>query len=292
MTNLALDTTGPSLSRAAWSMLGPSLPGLVIVMAVALLVGVTLNFAQVGFVLSAEPMNPNLSKINPLSGLKRLLSARSAFEGFKAIFKTTVFGIIAWTSVASSWPQLMALGWSAPLGAISSAGGLVHGIVLKIAIAWLILAVGDYLFQRKQTDKQLRMTKDELKREMKESETSPELKMAQMQRRRKMKRNSLMDALAKADVVITNPTHYAVAVQYEAGKQHAPVVVAKGVDHLAARIRELAKERKVPLVPNPPLARALYRKCEVGDFVPRDLFQPVAEVLAYVYKTIKKVRGA
>jgi len=121
-------------------------------------------------------------------------------------------------------------------------------------------------------------------------ETSPELKMAQAMRRRRLAKNRLRQAVQDADVVVTNPTHYAVAIKYDQGKLHAPVVVAKGADFLAAKIREIALEGKVPIVPNPPLARALYQKCEIGDFVPRELFQAVAEVLAYVYRTIKKVR--
>jgi flagellar biosynthesis protein FlhB len=273
-------------------MLGPSLPGLAMIAVTALGVGLCLNFAQVGFVMSGEAMQPSLAKLNPFTGLKRLFSARAGFEGGKAVFKTLVFGLVAWTSIASSWPELVALGWTTPMGAISGAGSLIHSIVLKISGLWLALALGDYFFQRKQTDKQLRMTKDEVKREMKETETSPELKAAQAQRRRQLSRSRLSEAVRQADVIITNPTHFAVAIQYDPQKQHAPQVVAKGQDHLAAKIREIAGESKVPLVPNPPLARALYRQCEVGDFIPRDLFQPVAEVLAYVYKTIKKVRAA
>jgi flagellar biosynthesis protein FlhB len=123
-------------------------------------------------------------------------------------------------------------------------------------------------------------------------ESSPELKAAQARRRRELKKQRLGQAVQSADVIITNPTHYAVAIKYESGKHHAPMVVAKGVDSLAFRIREMAKEAKVPIVENVPLARALHKQCDVGDVVPRELFQPVAEVLAYVYRTLKKKRRA
>jgi flagellar biosynthetic protein FlhB len=161
----------------------------------------------------------------------------------------------------------------------------MKGIALRIAATWLVVAGIDYFFQRKQVDRQLRMSKEEVRQEMKDAETSPELKMAQA-RRRRMNRGRMMEAVKTADAIITNPTHYSVAVKYKPGKDHAPMVVAKGLDLLALKIREIAKEHHIPIVPNPPLARALYKECELGDYVPRELFQGVAEVLAYVYKTI------
>jgi flagellar biosynthesis protein FlhB len=169
-------------------------------------------------------------------------------------------------------------------------GGLAHTVLLRVGIVWLVIAAVDYFFQRKEVDKQLMMTKDELKREMKEQEGSPEVKAAQYRRRRQLAKGSLASKLKSADVVVTNPTHFAVAIAYERSKMHAPMVVAKGQDYLALRIREFAKDLEVPVVENPPLARQLYRTCEVGDPVPRDLFGPVAEVLAYVYQTLRRVK--
>jgi flagellar biosynthetic protein FlhB len=136
----------------------------------------------------------------------------------------------------------------------------------------------------------LMMTKEEVKQEMRQQEQSPEIRGAMIRKRRQMARGRMMQNLLKADVVITNPTHFAVALQYDTKTQSAPIVVAKGVDILAAKIREVAAEHSIPIVPNPPLARAIYKQCELGDIIPRDLFQPVAEILAYVYKTIKNVR--
>ena len=142
----------------------------------------------------------------------------------------------------------------------------------------------------KRIDKQLMMSKQEVKQEMKQNEQSQEIRGAIARQRRRMSRQRMAQAMKKADVVVTNPTHYAVAIEYDAGKSTAPIIVAKGTDLMAAKIRELAAQNNVPIVPNPPLARALYRQCEIGDPVPRELFQPVAEVLAFVYKTLRRVR--
>lgn len=290
-TNIPNDLSQSSVDRYVWSLLQPALIGAGMLVATAMVVGVATNLAQVGFVLSGEALTPTFEKLNPISGFKRLFSARSSVEGLKAVAKGLVFGYLAYTAIAGQWEDLIGLAWLPPTVAAAKVGATMHGIVLRIAVAWLALSALDYFFQRKQTDKQLRMTRDELKREMKEQEGAPEVKMAQSQRRRKLLRGRLAENVRQADVVVTNPTHFAVAIQYERNKMHAPLVVAKGQDYLALRIREIASETKVPIVPNPPLARALYKQCEVGDFVPRELFQAVAEVLAYVYRTIKKVRG-
>lgn len=255
-----------------------------------LIVGLVANFAQVGFVLSAEPMNPNFSKINPLTGFQRLFSKRAVFDGFKATAKMVVFAWVAWAAIQEQWTLLIGLGRLGAPQAATVVGGLAHTILLRVGIVWLVIAAVDYFFQRKEVDKQLMMTKDELKREMKEQEGSPEVKAAQYRRRRQLAKGSLASKLKSADVVVTNPTHFAVAIAYERSKMHAPMVVAKGQDYLALRIREFAKDLEVPVVENPPLARKLYKVCEVGDAVPRDLFGPVAEVLAYVYQTLKKVK--
>lgn len=270
-------------------VLKPCLMGLGFIMGAVIVVGLVSNFAQVGFVLSGEALMPKLSKLNPANGLKRLFSRQATFDGFKATVKSGLFMYIGWTAIQGSWIQLTELSTMPPGLAMATVAGIVRAIALRIAFVWLVLAGLDYFFQKKQVDKQLKMTKEELKQEMKESETSPELKMAQAARRRKLAKGRMMDAVKTADVIVTNPTHFAVAIKYEPGKAHAPIVVAKGADFLAAKIREAAGDAKVPIVPNPPLARALYKQCEIGDFVPRELFQAVAEVLAFVYRTLRKV---
>ncbi len=288
LQNLPKECSFEGARAFAWSVLQPSLGGIALLIATAMLVGVAANFAQVGFLVSGEAISPSLAKLNPMNGLKRLFSMRAGFEGAKAFAKSLIFGYLVWSSIQANWPTLMGLGYLPPIAALSATGGILKGIAMKIALVWLAMAALDYYFQRKQVDKQLRMTKDEVRREMKEQETSPELRAQMARRRRALSKNRVGDAVRNADVIVTNPTHYAVALKYDLGKSAAPEVVAKGVDFLAAKIRELAAEHRIPVVPNPPLARALYRQCEIGDQVPRELFQAVAEVLAYVYKTLKK----
>lgn len=274
------------------ALLYPALLALAPLVLVLMAVGLVTNFAQVGFVLSGEAMKPSFEKINPLAGFKRLFSARTSFEGIKAVFKMLLFSWIAYAAVSSEWTQLIGLVYLPPAQATLIIGRVMHTILLRIATVWLALAVADYIFQRKQLDKQLRMTKDELKREMKEQEGSPEIKAALFHKRRKLLKGGLATRLREADLIVTNPTHFAVALKYKRNEMHAPMVIAKGQDYLALKIRELGRDLDVPIVEDPPLARALYKQCEVGDFIPRDLFGAVAEVLAYVYKSVKSAKKA
>lgn len=267
---------------------GPTM-AMIPLLAVLMGAGLLANFAQVGFVLSGEALTPSFAKMNPVNGFKRMFSMTSTMEGMKALAKSMLFGYLAWSAIQSRWGELVSLSWNDPRVAIAVTGSILHAVFLRVGVAWLALAAVDYLFQRKQTEKQLRMTKEEIKQEMKEQEQSAELKMAMARQRRKLS-SRVAQAVREADVIVTNPTHFSVALKFEAGKMHAPQVVAKGQDHLALRIRELANENGIPIVPNPPLARQLYKKCEIGDFVPRDLFQAVAEVLAHVYRTVKNAR--
>ncbi|MBS1723219.1 MAG: EscU/YscU/HrcU family type III secretion system export apparatus switch protein [Armatimonadetes bacterium] len=279
-----------SLAQYCTNVLVPGMAAIGPLIAALMAVGLASNFAQVGFVVSGEALSPTLSKLNPMPGLKRMFSVRSAFDGLKATGKMFLFAFMAFSAIRGEWDKITNLGWQSPQMAAIQIGGITHTILLRVALLWLAIAIVDYMFQRKQVDKQLMMTKDELRREMREQEGSPEVKGAQMRRRRQIAKGGLASKLKQADVVVTNPTHFAVAIAYDRSKMHAPMVVAKGQDYLALRIREFAKDLNVPLVENKPLARALYKQCEAGDYVPRDLFAPVAEVLAYVYQTLKRVK--
>lgn len=281
--NQILGFTGSIASPWIGAMLG--------VFAVLVVAGLAANFGQVGFFLSAEPMSPKLEKINPAAGFKRIFSRRGLMEGVKALAKLAIFSMIAYGAVSNDWPRLVGLAWLHPTQAVQSIAAILHSIMLRIALVWLIIAAVDYFFQRKEVEKQLKMTKTELKQEMKEQEGSPEVKSAQSQKRRQLLKGGLAKKLKEADVLITNPTHFAVAVKYQRNSMHAPMVLAKGQDFLALKMREIAGQLDVPIVENKPLARALYKQCEPGDFIPRDLFGPVAEVLAYVYKTVEARRG-
>ena len=281
-----------SLARGAWLVAMPCLKAAAMILGTAMIVGLCSNLAQVGFAFSPEVLKPSLNKLNLFEGAKRMLSVRGAMEGAKALAKTVLFGLVSANVIRAHWGELLTLGAMPSATAASVLGGVAHTILLRIAMTWLVLAALDYFFQRRQVDKQLKMTKDELKREMKEQEGSPEIKQSQYRRRRELMKRRSLDVVKTADVIITNPTHYAVAIVYKRNEMYAPVVVAKGVDYLALKIREVAAEARVPIVPNPPIARALYKHCEVGDFVPRDMFGAVAEILAYVYQTLQKTRRA
>jgi flagellar biosynthetic protein FlhB len=288
---LTAETNPTNILKTFVACLSPALPGIGLIIAAAMGVGLTANFAQVGFMISPEAMAPNFAKLNPLEGAKRLLSSRALFDTGKASLKLGLFGYLAYTAISAKWSDIRAFPYISPFGALQAAGEILHTVGLRVAIVWAAIAGADYFFQRKQIQNSLMMSKQEVKQEHKEAEGSPQTRMARNIRRRKMRRRSMKQAVQSADVIITNPTHFAVAIKYDMTKGHAPIVVAKGQDYLAARIRDTAKSARIPIVANPPLARALYRQCEVGDFVPRELFQAVAEVLAYVYKTLGKMRN-
>lgn len=290
VSRIPTDVSPASMMTYGSSIAGPLISAVTPLLLTIMVIGIAVNFSQVGFVLSAEPMKPTFDKINPGNGIKRLFSRKALVDGLKAIAKLGIFSYIVYTAVQSDWPKIVNLATTETMTAAMNLGNILHGIVVKIAIVWLIIAAADYFFQRKEVDKQLKMTKDELRREMKEQEGSPELKMAIAQRRRKILKGGMATKLKEATVLVTNPTHFAIAIKYERNSMHAPIVLAKGQDHLALRMRELAKDLELPIIENKPLARALYKQCEAGDFVPRDLFTAVAEVLAFVYKQTEKSR--
>lgn len=286
----ATPTPGDLPGLAARSA-SPMLGGLALLLAVAVGAGVVSNVGQVGFKITPEALAPSLAKLNPMTGLQRLLSKQGAVDTLKSSLKTALFGYLAYGVLRDAWPDLMGLGTVSPGEAFGVVSGVLRAVGMRVVPTWLAIAVLDYSMQWKRVDTQLMMTKDEIKREAKEQQMSPEVMRERARRARQMAKGGMMKAVKTADVIVTNPTHYAVAIKYEHGKYAAPVVVAKGVDFLAAKIREEAKAHRIPLVPNPPLARALYKQCEIGDPVPHDLFRAVAEVLAYVYRTLRKVQA-
>ena len=286
------DLTPFSIMSFCQGIAAPWFAGAASLLLVLCAAGLAINVGQVGLNVSTESMNPKLEKINPGAGLKRMFSRKAAMEGAKALAKLGIFSWIAYAAVSSDWPAMMGLAWLTPTNAAAELGSILHGLLVKIAFVWLIIAAIDFFFQKKEVQKQLKMTKQELKQEMKEQEGSPEVKQAQYQKRQKLLKGGMAKQLKEADVLITNPTHFAIAVKYERNSLHAPIVLAKGQDHIALKMREIAGQIDLPIVENKPLARALYKQCEAGDFIPRDLFGPVAEVLAYVYKTVKSKRKA
>lgn len=281
-----------TISKIGMIAVQPMLSPLFLLMGVAMVVGVMGNVVQVGFHASGEAIVPKLEKLNPMNGLKRLFGKPAIFDAFKSLVKLGLFAYFAFAVIRDRWTEIGMIWSLTPLGSMGLIGDIVKTILIRIVGAWAVLAALDYLFQKKQVDKQLMMTKDEVRQEFKDMESSPEVKAVRMKMARKFSKMRPQQSVPMADVIITNPTHFAVAIKYDSTKHHAPMVIAKGVDHSALKIREIAKEARVPIVENKPLARALYKECQVGDFVPRDLFQGVAEVLAYVFRTVKRTRRA
>lgn len=250
--------------------------------------GFVSNAAQVGLVLSGEALMPKASRLDPIGGVTRMFSTRSAVELGKAMAKITLVSYIVFTFIKAEYPTVVGLIGCDPREIASGMGGLIYRLLFKAGMALLFIAAVDYGFQRFQNEKQLRMTKEEVKEDYKRSEGDPQIKGKIKQRQRQMARQRMMQSVPTADVVVTNPTHFAVALKYDADEMSAPIVVAKGKALLAQRIKAIATENKVPMVENVQLARALYKSVEIGEAVPAALYQAVAEILAYVYRLKNK----
>jgi flagellar biosynthetic protein FlhB len=254
------------------------------VMAVCLLAGVVASVGQVGFKPTFGAIKPEFKKLNPMAGLKNLIKPQNmAVETVKSLLKTAVVGAIAAMVVIPKLDEMAALVGTPPQDLLAQVASLVMTIAQRTAIAYLALGAADYIWQRHKHEKSLKMDLEEVKQEFKQQSLPAEIKNAQRRRAMELSRARMMDAVPTADVIVTNPTHYAVALKYDSGST-APIVVAKGVDNLAFKIREAAKDAGVMIVPDPPLARTLYATVDVGRPIPEDLFHAVAQLLAYVYR--------
>jgi flagellar biosynthetic protein FlhB len=237
-----------------------------------------------GWNFSGQALMPQFSKLNPAAGLGRMFSARGTVELGKGIAKVLVVSLIGWVLLKGMTPQMMGLSSEPLQGAIGHSAALVGYALLVLCFGLVAIAAFDVPFQLWQHSRDLKMTREEVKEEYKESEGSPETRGRIREAQRALARGRMLQEVPKADVVITNPTHYAVALRYDEARNRAPIVVAKGSDLLAAKIREIAAENGVPLVAAPPLARALFRSVELGHEVPAALYVTVAQVLTYVYQ--------
>lgn len=255
---------------------------------VGLGIAVAGNYLQVGSLFSSETLKPQLSRISPLGGLKRMFGVRAWVELAKSLVKVALIGYFLYAAVRDNvdiFPALQTIDvWQ---GAILL-GKAILSLAWKIAVSFLVLAVLDYAYQWWEYEKSLRMTQEELKQELKQTEGNPELKGAMKKRQRAMSLHRMAQDLKKADVVVTNPTHFAVALRYDLAEHNAPYVVAKGQDELALRLKQLAADYGIVVVENRPLARTLYAQTDIGEVIPPELFKAVAEVLAFVYRLKKK----
>lgn len=241
------------------------------------------NVLQVGWKITTKPLQPKFDKFNPINGFKRIFSKDSIFELLKSILKLIVIFYVAYTSIRDRANDIFILYEIPLMQAVIHCGTIIIDAGLKISIVYLIVGIADFIYQKYRFKEDMKMTKQEVKDEFKNTEGNPEIKGRQRQRMREASQRRMMQDVPKADVVITNPTHFAVAVKYDAETAKAPVVLAKGEDYLAQKIKEIAKENHVEIVENKPLARMLYANVEIGQEIPPELYQAVAEILAMVY---------
>ncbi len=250
--------------------------------------GFLASVLQVGFLVSWEAAQPKLSKISPAKGFKRLFSLRSLVELAKSLLKISVVGLIAYLVIAAEIPGLFPLAYQSNWSMLAFIGRVAFKITLMTCIVLLILALLDYFYQRWEFEKSIKMSRQEIKDEFKHTEGDPLIKSRIRRLQRDIARKRMMASVPKADVVITNPTHLAVAIRYDQENMNAPVVVAKGAGYLAEKIREIATEHQIPIVENKPVAQVLYKIANIGDMIPADLYRAVAEILAYVYRLKEK----
>ncbi len=278
---------GLSVQAAAGLIASVPLKSLMImlgVMAFGFVVTLLVSIVQVGWKVSTKPMKPELSKLNPLNGFKRIFSKDSLFELVKSILKIVIIIYIAYTSIKDNANDLFALYDLGLNQAVALVGTLIINTGIKISIVYLVIGLADFIYQKHKFNEDMKMTKQEVKEEYKNTEGDPQIKGRQRRKMQEVSQKRMMQDVPKADVVITNPTHFAVALKYEAKVSSAPVVLAKGEDYLAQKIKEVARENKIEIVENKPLARMLYHNVDVGAEIPPELYQAVAEVLAAVYK--------
>jgi flagellar biosynthesis protein FlhB len=249
-----------------------------------LVCGLMGNILQVGFFVSSESMTPQWSRLDPLSGMRKFVSLTSFVELVKAILKITVLAVIAWAMLHRELAALPSLMEMEVGGALAFFARVSYRIMLYSGLALFLMALLDYGFQRWQYEKNLRMTKQEVKDEMRQREGDPLIKSRIRRIQIGLARRRMMEAVPQADVIITNPTRLAIALKYEAQNMVAPQVVAKGAGDVAERIRSIAKEHGIPIVEHKPLAQALYKAVDIGAVIPAALYRAVAEILAYVYR--------
>ncbi|MFX4302111.1 flagellar biosynthesis protein FlhB [Alicyclobacillus tolerans] len=241
------------------------------------------GFVQVGPLFLPKLLLPKWERIQPIAGLRRLFSPQTAMEGLKSILKLAIVVAAAYMSLHQVTQSIGQLSFLSVNSLIAWLGSIVFRLSITVAVLMILLSALDFYFQKSQYEKKLRMTKHEVREEFRQTEGDPQIKSNIRRRARALAMRRMMQDIPKADVVITNPTHYAVAIWYRPDQLEAPQVLAKGQDYTAQKIRELAEQHHVAIVENPPLARTLYRDVEIGQVIPAELYQAVAEVLAYVY---------
>ncbi len=250
---------------------------------VGFLIAFLCDYVQVGWKPTPKPLQPKLSKLNPGKGFKKIFSSQSLVELIKSIAKIGLIALITYTYIKKRWMLLFGLMDMPVMQAIQLIGDTVIDLGMRISALYLIISAGDFTYQKLKFNKDMKMTKQEVKDEYKNQEGNPEIKGKIRQRMREASQRRMMQSVPTADVVITNPTHFAVAIKYDSDVAPAPIVIAKGSDYLAQKIKESARENDIYIYEDKPLARMLYANVEVGSMIPPELYTAVAEVLAFVY---------
>ena len=254
------------------------------VMLVVLVLALVTSFMQVGFLLTLKPITPSLDKLNPISGLKRMFGGRAFVQLLMGIAKMSLLTAVAWWTLKSRLHVFVQASALEHLAVEAVAAEVFYTLGLRLAITLVVLAIIDFVYQRWKTEQELKMSKQEVRDELKNMEGDPKIRQRRHAVQMQLAMQRIQSAVPKADVVVTNPTEFAVAIQYDAETMKAPKVVAKGADYMAQRIRQLAIVHGVPIVERKPLAQALYRTVEIGQEVPAQFYKAVAEILAYVYE--------
>ncbi|MEN1966859.1 flagellar biosynthesis protein FlhB [Lentibacillus sp. N15] len=258
-------------------------------MAMAIVAALAANFMQIGFMFTTEPLKFDVKKIDPIKGAKKIFSIRALVELLKSLLKIVFIGTITFAVIWIYKDNMMMLAFKNADNALGFFGKVTIVMGISATLVLLILAVFDYVYQRYDFEKNIKMSKQDIKDEYKNIEGDPLIKSKIRERQRQMATRRMMSEVPAADVVITNPTHFAIAIKYDEEKASAPYVVAKGADHLAFRIKEIARNHRVMTVENRLLARKLYDSIDIGDVIPEEFYQAVAEILAYVYQMEKKM---
>jgi flagellar biosynthesis protein FlhB len=281
---LAMDITMENVRVLFANLMLQGLLLLAPIFAITLTIAVLGNYLQIGFMITGDPLMMKFSKINPIEGFKRIFSARTAVDFLKSLLKLFVIGYVVYTTLWGQKAKLLQLAHLPIESTMSFIASLTLQLGVKIGLILIVIAIFDFIYQKYEFEKSLKMSKQDIKDEYKKSEGDPLIKGKIRERQRRMAMQRMMQEVPKADVVITNPTHFAVAIRYDASNMQAPTVIAKGTDYVALKIKEVAKENNIITMENKPLARAIYAQVEIGESIPAELFQAVAEVLAYVYK--------
>lgn len=249
-----------------------------------MVVGILINIIQSGWIFSAKTLTPKLSRLNPLNGFSRFFSSRAFVDLLKNVVKVSLVGLVAYWTISADFEEFVPLLDKSIGQIIIFLGHIAFKVAMRTSLMILIIAILDYIWVRYKYIKDLKMTKQEVKEEHRQAEGPPEVKSAIRRIQLRTAINRMMSQVPSAEVVITNPTHYAVALKYESGKMDAPIVLAKGARKIALKIRQIAEEHNIPIVENPPLARSLYHSVDIGKMISPEFYAAVAEVLAYIYK--------